>query len=240
MRYKKGSKVEVLSKNEVPSGSWRCAEIINGNGHNYTVKYDVLPRFTDENVIVERVSRRSIRPCPPTIISDNWMPGDVIEVFHSSSWKMATVSMVLGRNYYLVRLVGSFQEFKVSKYDLRLRQSWQCDQWIEIGKGSGNDGDGKNNERSSLKYNQCSGSQIEQIYEKMNLHVKDGCVAAQNNFNFCESNFVSSRTLKRGPPYDYCQLDEHRENAHKFRLIEKEGRHHGVPATYPFPSPEKG
>ncbi|KAF5938316.1 hypothetical protein HYC85_022575 [Camellia sinensis] len=136
MRYKKGSIVEVLSKNEVPSGSWRCAEIICGNGHNYTVRYEMDPGATDE-AIVERVSRKSIRPCPPPVkLSENCVPGDVVEVFQNFSWKMATVSKVLGRNCFLVRLLGSSHEFKVSKVDLRVRQSWQGGKWFVIGKAT--------------------------------------------------------------------------------------------------------
>ncbi|CAL5443199.1 unnamed protein product [Camellia sinensis] len=134
MRYKKGRIVEVLSKNEVPSGSWHCAEIICGNGHNYTVRYEMGPAATDE-AIVERVSRKSISPCPPPVkLSENCVPGDVAEVFQNFSWKMATVSKVLGRNCFLVRLLGSSHEFKVSKVDLRVRQSWQGGKWFMIGK----------------------------------------------------------------------------------------------------------
>lgn len=134
MRFKKWSKVEVLSKKEVPSGSWRCAEIICGNGHNYTVRYDGNEGANGE-AIAESVSRNAIRPCPPPLeISENWVRGDVVEVFDNFSWKMATVSQVLGKKYFLVRLLGSSLEFKVFKFNIRPRQSWHDDKWVVVGK----------------------------------------------------------------------------------------------------------
>lgn len=133
MKFRKGSKVEVLSKKEVPSGSWRSAEIICGNGHNYSVRYDGFENAMNKT-IVERVSRKAIRPCPPQLDLENWVPGDVIEVFDNFSWKMATISKVLGTKYFLIRLLGSSWEYKVSKFDIRVRQSWQDDQWVVIGK----------------------------------------------------------------------------------------------------------
>ena len=136
MRFKKGAKVEVLSKIEVPSGSWRCAEIICGNGHHYTIRYDGYQDASGE-AIVERVSRKAIRPCPPALeVTENWNQGDVVEVFQNFSWKMATVLKVLGKKYILVRLLGSSLEFKVSKFDIRVRQSWQDDKWIVVGEVS--------------------------------------------------------------------------------------------------------
>lgn len=134
MKFRKGSKVEVLSKKEVPSGSWRSAEIICGNGHNYTVRYDGFETAMNKTIL-ERVSRKTIRPCPPQLeVLEGWVPGDVIEVFDNFSWKMATISKVLGQKYFLVRLLGSSWEYKVSKFDIRVRQSWQDDQWVVIGK----------------------------------------------------------------------------------------------------------
>lgn len=131
MRFKKGSKVEVLSKKEVPSGSWQCAEIINGNGHNYTVRYDISGGAT----VVERVSKKAIRPCPPPAeVSEDWVAGDLVEIFHNFTWKLATISEVLGKKHVLVRLLGSSLECKVSKFDIRVRRSWQDDQWVVIGK----------------------------------------------------------------------------------------------------------
>ena len=122
--------MEVLSKKEVPSGSWRSAEIMSGSGHYYTVRYDKFEGGSNQTV-VERVSRKAIRPCPPSLeVLENWIPGDVVEVFNDRSWKMATVSEVLGKNNYLVRLLGSSSEFKVCKFDIRARRSWQDDKWV--------------------------------------------------------------------------------------------------------------
>lgn len=134
MKFKKGTKVEVLSKTEVPSGSWRCAEVICGNGHYYSIRYDGY-KGTAGEAIVDWVSRKAIRPCPPTLeVTKGWSPGDVVEVCQNSSWTMATVLKVLGKKYILVRLLGSSSEFEVKKYDIRVRQSWQNDKWIVVGK----------------------------------------------------------------------------------------------------------
>ncbi|KAL3535820.1 hypothetical protein ACH5RR_004281 [Cinchona calisaya] len=133
MRYKKGNEIEVFRNDEVPSGSWRCAKIICGNGHYYSIRCNMGSK---DEVIFERVSRQLIRPCPPVVqISGSWMPGDVVEVLQNDSWKMATVTRVLRGNQFLVRLVGSLNEFKVRKFDIRLRQSWVDGKWVVVGKG---------------------------------------------------------------------------------------------------------
>lgn len=126
--------MEILSRREVPSGSWISAEIICGNGHDYTVRYGAHQGHIDE-AILERVPISAIRPCPPLVEGpESWVPGDIVEAFDNFSWKMATVSKVLGKKYFLVRHLGSSLEFKVRKDDLRVRQSWQDDKWIVIGK----------------------------------------------------------------------------------------------------------
>lgn len=134
MRFEKGTKVEVLSKTEVPSGSWQCAEIIGDNGHLYTVRYDGYQSTAGEG-IVERVSWKAIRPCPPVLgVTENWNPGDVVEVFQNFSWRMAIVLKVMRKKCILVRLLGSSLEFKVNKFDIRVRLSWQNNKWIVVGK----------------------------------------------------------------------------------------------------------
>ncbi|KAL8129578.1 hypothetical protein V2J09_018733 [Rumex salicifolius] len=134
MKIKRGSKVEVFSTKEVPSGSWYPAEIIHGNGHYYTVKYDGVIGILGEKKF-DRVPRRAIRPCPPVVQSlEDWASGQIAEVFHCFSWKMATILRVLKRHRLLVRLIGSSHGIEVSKIDIRPRLCWQHDQWKVIAK----------------------------------------------------------------------------------------------------------
>lgn len=239
MRFKKGSKVEVLSKKEVPSGSWRCAEIICGNGHNYTVRYDGNEDANGE-AVAKRVSRNAIRPCPPPLeISENWVRGDVVEVFDNFSWKMATVSQVLGKKYFLVRLLGSSLEFKIFKLNIRARQSWHDDEWVVVGKDSGNLEDGRHDKHSTLKCNLKLSSQFHKTNTRMNLRVEDDCFPVKNRVNFQESHVVSSKTLKRGSPCCYSQVEVYAGANHKFRAIEKEGLCHRVKAANSSTLPKK-
>ncbi|KAM4133088.1 hypothetical protein ACJW30_01G302000 [Castanea mollissima] len=240
MRFKKGNKVEVLSKREVPSGSWCCAEIICGNGHNYTIRYDGYEQANGK-IVLERVSRKAIRPCPPPLeISGSWVPGDVVEVFDNFSWKMSTISQDLGKNYYKVRILGSSREFEVLKFDIRVRQSWQDNKWVVIGKGSGNFEGGKHDENSTLKYNLNLSSQVHNRTTRIKIRVKDDCFPVKTRMNFPDSHIVSSKTLKRGSPYCYSEVEAYAGVAQKFRAIEKEGRCHRLNAANSSTLPKQG
>ena len=136
MRFLKCSKVEELKNKQVPSGEWHCAKIISGNGHTYSVMYEGSLEITAE-VVVERVPRKAIRPCPPPMETmEDWAVGDVAEVFNVGSWRMAMILRVLGRDYHLVRLLGSSERFRVHKSNIRVRQVWQDDKWVVIRKVS--------------------------------------------------------------------------------------------------------
>ncbi|KAG5027823.1 hypothetical protein AAZX31_05G009700 [Glycine max] len=224
MRFKKGNKVEVLSKVEVPCGSWLYAEIICGNGHHYTVKYDGYESDAGE-AIVEQVSRKDIRPCPPALeLTDNWNSGDVVEVFQNFSWKMATVLKVFGKNHILVRLLGSSLEFQVSKFDIRVRQSWQDDKWIIVGKGSSSH---ENRKRSS--------AQLQKMYTKTKLSGSAYYRPEKKKLSILESKLVSFKTLKRG---SNSQVDAYAKPPPKFRARENEGRCHRARLRNP-PTPLK-
>ncbi|KAK8292709.1 hypothetical protein V6Z11_D06G137500 [Gossypium hirsutum] len=165
MRFKKGSKVEVLTKEEVPTGAWRCAEIISGNGHTYSVKYGWFP-ITGEAAAVERVSRKAIRPCPPPMNGkNNCASGDIVEVFDDLSWKPAVIVKVLGGNNFSVRILGSSSELKAHQSRLRIRQSWEDGNWFLVGKGSSNSTGPQKRKRSSLGFSYI-GAQKKRVLEE--------------------------------------------------------------------------
>ncbi|KAK9207950.1 hypothetical protein WN944_000299 [Citrus x changshan-huyou] len=205
MRFKKGSQVEIF-KSEAPSGAWWCAVIISGNGHNYTVEYARYSGKTNETA-QERVSRKEIRPCPPPVQRvTSWMAGDLVEVLDDFSWKIATVLKVLGGECYSVRLLGSSREFQTHKSNIRVRQSWQDDKWVVIGKGSGYSDIVKSNRVSTPNFP-----------KKINT---PSVQAGENTTDFQESHAVSARTLKRASPFVSSSAEACTGNIQKRRAIE--------------------
>ncbi|XP_038974892.1 uncharacterized protein LOC120106090 [Phoenix dactylifera] len=221
MRFKKGSKVEVLKKREVASGSWWCAEIISGNGHTYSVRYDrYLP---DMDGAVEKVSRKVIRPCPPPVKAPrSWVAGDIVEVFDNNSWKLAEVSKVVARNFYFVRHLGSFREFRVYISDLRVRQSWQDNKWVVIQKDSGRCNDGlTNSQTKTVKFS----PQLPQSCIELEKYRVDEQIHVKNNNGYAEP---TSRSMKkRSLPVDTCT-----GTRRKMRAVQKEGRHQQIIARH--------
>ncbi|GAB2300369.1 hypothetical protein Dimus_034410 [Dionaea muscipula] len=218
MRFKKGDKVEVFSQKEVPSGSWRCAAIISGNGHNYTVKYDGSMGSYGGGVF-DRVPRKAMRPCPPVAeVSGMWFSGDVVEVFHYFAWKKATVVQVSPNSQYLVRLHGSLPVLEVGGHDLRPILCWQDDEWFDIPKGSENYEDSKRNEHSSLKYNPSPGL----INARTRQHLKDE-YGAVGNVNYAkDSEAVLSRSLKRSFPFGHSTAESYARPCQRIRVNEKD------------------
>ncbi|GAB4828318.1 hypothetical protein Ancab_035314 [Ancistrocladus abbreviatus] len=218
MRFKKGGKVEVFSQKEVPSGSWRCAEIICGNGHYYTVKFERDIGACGEATF-ERVPRRAIRPCPPLIkVLESWLPGDIVEVFHYFSWKMVTILKTSDGGLFSVRLLGSSQELEVSQYDLRVRVCWQDNEWVVIGKGSNDSQDLRKNLISTLRSDQSSG-QMETVVRQ---HLNNDHLATKKINSIQEFQAAPSRTLKRKFPF--LEKEAYAGCSQKLRLNEKESR----------------
>ena len=133
MRLRKGNKVEIRGNADGLTVEWRCARIISGDGHTYSVQYDCSS--TTSEASIERVSRKAIRPCPPLIKGiESWAANDHVEVYIAGSWRAATVLKVIGGDFYLVRLWVSCKEFNVLKVNMRARQSWQNGQWVVMSK----------------------------------------------------------------------------------------------------------
>ncbi|KAF7817232.1 uncharacterized protein G2W53_031201 [Senna tora] len=189
MKFKKGSKVEVLSYGEAPYVEWRCAEIISSNEHTFRVQYDCCSMTSE--AIVERVSKKVIRPCPPIVnCVDSWSADDVVEVNHAGCWKGAIVSKFLGGDVYLVRLLGSCKRLRIHKFNIRARQCWQDDQWVTMQKGDSGLGNcGRNVSLNTHKMK----PEVQQA--------KNYYFPGPDGSDLQESRLVSSTTLKRVSPY---------------------------------------
>lgn len=136
MRFKRGSKVEVIKMKQSPVSRHR-GEIFSDNGHMYTERYDYSPGMESKGRI-DRVSRKNIRSCTPCVEGlENQEIGQVVEVFDESSWKMATIVKVLDRDYYLVRQTGCQKELCVHRSNTKAVQYWQDEERDLIRMGSG-------------------------------------------------------------------------------------------------------
>ncbi|XP_011026479.1 PREDICTED: uncharacterized protein LOC105127067 isoform X1 [Populus euphratica] len=233
MKFKKGSRVEVLRKTHLSSCAWRCGEIISGNGQTYWVRYDGLSGLNSEDD-VESVSREVIRPCPPPAdVSDGWAVGDLVEVFDNLCWKTAAVMKVMRGNCCLVRLIGSSTELRVDKVNIRMRQLWQDGGWVEIGKGSGSFENEKLNKPSVFSCYQKKRSLMQQASEKRKVQARETCLAIEHNLGFQESCAMSARTSKRASPVWATHLESCNEKVDKMRAIEKQSEVRRVISGYP-------
>lgn len=139
-----------MNEKEVPV-SWRVAEILSGNGHTYRVQYDSYPGMASERML-ETVSRKFVRPYQPLVQGvENYVAGDIVELFYEYAWKTAAILRVLEgkreikskktslqaaavQKRYLVRLLWSSKELIVDESNIRTKQAWHDDKRILFGK----------------------------------------------------------------------------------------------------------
>ncbi|CAD5177296.1 unnamed protein product [Musa acuminata subsp. malaccensis] len=233
--FKKGNKVEVWNRREVPSGSWWSAEIISGDGHHYSVRYDGYP--TDSSVAVDRLPRKAIRPCPPPVGSlKDVMSGDVVEVFDNNSWKLAQVLLVIDENHCFVRLLGSSGEFAAHKSQIRTPLSWQGDKWVTIDKDSGKQNGGM---PSSHWRGGKSGYHIVQSCVEIDNSAQKTCFPIENHdfskkteWRFCRG--TKKRAVDISFPAELCNYGRR-----KMRAIKKDGRNQGITSEHTIRFMEK-
>ncbi|XP_031117886.1 uncharacterized protein LOC116021595 isoform X1 [Ipomoea triloba] len=212
MKFKRGVKVEVMNKAEVPV-SWRTAEILSGDGHTYIVRFDSL---VESESMVERVWRRLIRPSPPIVQhTESWLAGDILEVFDDFSWKVAIVLYALEGDYYFVRLLGSSHEFSIHISSMRRRQAWQDGKWVLMSKVSSECG-----KVNTLKLSTPIGCQKSDFQ----LLQSDVLANFQGESRLQESHAVSSRSLKRASPYCSSAAESHTIHFQKLRAAETNGQ----------------
>ncbi|KAB5553316.1 hypothetical protein DKX38_010627 [Salix brachista] len=233
MKFKKGSRVEVLRKTDFSSGAWWCGEIISGNRQTYQVRYDGSQCWSNVDN-VESVSRKAIRPCPlPADVSDDWTVGDLVEVFDDLCWKTAAVLKVIGGNHYLVRLIGPSTELQVNKVNIRMRRLWLDGKWVVIGKGSGSFENEKSNKRSVWSFYQKMRSPRQQASKKRKVQARETCLAIENTAGFQESRAMSARTSKGAPPFWSSNCEAYNGKVDTMRALEKQNEGQQVISGYP-------
>lgn len=134
MKFKKGSKVEVWRKSKEPMDSWFPGSITSVDGDQYIVKYEHFLNLEGKPA-VEKVSQEDVRPQPPKgKEEEKWMDGNIAEVFDIHCWRVGKVVKVLKSSRFVVKLFGSIQLKEFHQSSLRVRQAWQNDKWVLIGK----------------------------------------------------------------------------------------------------------
>lgn len=239
MKLRKGDKVEVMNKKEAPV-SWCVAKVLSGNGQTYCVHYDAFPVMSSEQMM-ETVSRKFVRPCPPLVQAVENFVGDIVEVFHDYAWKVAVILKIMegrkeakskkipvqasaGRKQYYVRLIGNSQELVVNGLNIRMRHAWQDDKWILIGKNSWIMEDATGNKLSTSNcYLQKNGQSV-QFNGRARNQPQNNCTNANDEAGFVESNMISSRSQKRMSPYGSSAVETHNGHAKKLRVLEKDGK----------------
>ncbi|CAH1426446.1 unnamed protein product [Lactuca virosa] len=154
-------------------------------------KYDVYHGNQQQQQQEEHISRKFIRPCPPTVEISVHYPGDVVEVFHNLSWKMAIVSKSFNLDLFQVRLVGSFIEIKARKSELRVRQSWQNNKWVVIG-----------NRNKKQRYTHDSVSDTSSVgscsVDDKFQNIKEGDIESDDGESVCEGGYFGDNKKELG------------------------------------------
>ncbi|XP_057810476.1 uncharacterized protein LOC131024932 isoform X2 [Salvia miltiorrhiza] len=246
MRFKTGDVVEVMKSREVPV-SWRAADILSRSGDTYTIQYVCYPGMANKR-LVEVVSRKLLRPCPSSLQgAKSFITGDIVEVFHQFSWKIAVVLNVLGgkkesrnnkihhkvstcKNRYLVRLLGCSKELAIDRTKIRMRQTWHDGKWVPLTKIP-QVGDDVIVSKPS-KSNCCPkmNFQVPVFDSRAKYQPAEDCGNIQDEAALRESAVISSRSLKRMSPYISSVVEANNGHVQKFRAAEKEGRKQRVVA----------
>ncbi|KAM3736645.1 hypothetical protein ACB098_10G179400 [Castanea mollissima] len=197
MRFKEGNLVEVLKKENDPSGCWFPGIVASADGNNCIVRYKGVINNKGEPV-VERVHGDDVRPRPPIEKGEGWKVGDIAEVFDIQCWRVAKIVKVLKNVHFVVRLFGSIQLREFHKSNLRIRQAWHNNKWSVVGEFTENKQTGNNHTQD---YSEQPGSLIcrtppQAIRQGIHFRVADAKKHLKDKHNHNEM-CLPARTSKR-------------------------------------------
>ncbi|KAL1532434.1 hypothetical protein AAHA92_32445 [Salvia divinorum] len=249
MKFKKGDKVEVMNNEENPV-SWHVAEVLSGDGNLYCLKYDSYPGMSSEHK-VETVSRMFVRPCQPLVQRvEDYVAGDVVEIFYEYSWKAAAILNVLQgkrgttskkiplraaafQKRYLVRLLGCSMESVVDGSNIRTKQTWHGGKWVRCEKSSRGAEDVTTSRPSTSICHQNINFKIPLPKARAKKTPPSNCINILDESRFMESHH-DSRSIKRMSPYGSSVNEAHDMPSQKLRAIERDGRKQRLAAAPVF------
>ncbi|XP_041991685.1 uncharacterized protein LOC121742572 isoform X1 [Salvia splendens] len=196
----------------------------------------------------EVVSRKLLIPCPSSPQgAECFVTGDVVEVFHQYSWKIAVVVNVLGskkesrnknihpkvstcKNQYLVRLVGYSKEVAIDRTKIRMRQTWHDGKWVQSTKIPQVGDDLIVSKPSKSNFCLKMNSQGPAFNSRVKYQPGEDFGNFKDEAAPRESAVISSRSLKRMSPYVSSVIEANDGYVQKFQTAEKEGRKQRVVA----------
>ncbi|KAI5661857.1 hypothetical protein M9H77_21180 [Catharanthus roseus] len=135
MKYRRGNRVEVASKEEGFVGSYFGATIVTKlNGDEYIVTYHNLLKDDLSGPLREVVSVNEIRPEPPEIEVTSFNLGDEIDAFDNDGWWVGKISGRIGSHHYSVYFGYTGEEIVYPGDRLRVHQDFVKGKWISLQK----------------------------------------------------------------------------------------------------------
>lgn len=130
MRYPRGKRVEISSKDEGFEGSYYPAIIITYlSNQDYIVQYRTLLNEEGLGPLREVVSGDQIRPAPDEIPVTGFSIDDVVDAYDKDGWWVGKIKKIKGSKYYVYfKRTGEMNAYPLSL--LRVHQRFVDGSWV--------------------------------------------------------------------------------------------------------------
>ncbi|KAI8006259.1 Protein AGENET DOMAIN (AGD)-CONTAINING P1 [Camellia lanceoleosa] len=130
MRFRRGDRIEVASKEDGFVGSYYSATVISElMKKHYMVQYKTLLKEDEAGPLREIVAADEVRPVPPEIPATGFGLYERVDAFDNDGWWVGKITGRLGPKYY-VYFEKTGDEIAYPLAQLRIHQDWLNDKWV--------------------------------------------------------------------------------------------------------------